>query len=379
MRTCDILIIGGGIAGMSAAAELAGLGRVVLLEREAFAGSHSTGRSAATFLQTYGPPTVRRLVAAGRDFLENPPDGFAEHPLLSPRGMLQVALPGHGADLRARLEADRAFAPELREISPAEALEIVPVLRPERVEAAIYEPTCRDIDVDALLQGYQRRFKAQGGQVETSREVTGLTRRGGTWRVATSAGDVEAPIVVNAAGAWADQIAELAGLAPLGLLAKRRTAFTFEPPEGLATEAWPLTLESEETFYFKPDAGRLLGSPADATPVPPQDVQPEEWDIAVGVDRIVTATTLEIRRLAHTWAGLRTFAPDGVPVAGFDGAGEGFFWLAGQGGYGIKTSPALSRLAAAAIGSGTFPADLAAAGLSAMDLSPARLGQAETA
>ncbi|MEM7223194.1 MAG: FAD-binding oxidoreductase [Pseudomonadota bacterium] len=378
MRTCDILVIGGGIAGMSAAAELADLGKVVLLEREAFPGSHSTGRSAATFLQIYGPPTVRRLVRAGRDFLENPPDGFCDHPILSPRGLLQVALPGHGAQLLSQLEADRAFAPELREISPEEALEIVPILRPERVEAAIYEPTCRDIDVDALLQGYQRRFKALGGSVETSAEVSALARQDGVWRVTMAAGAFEAPVVVNAAGAWADEIAGLAGLTPLGLVPKRRTAFTFDPPEGIATEAWPLTLESEETFYFKPDAGRLLGSPADATPVPPQDVQPEEWDIAVGVDRIVTATTLEIRRLAHTWAGLRTFAQDGVPVAGFDETCEGFFWLAGQGGYGIKTAPALSRLAAAAIGQGGFPEDLGTVGLTAADLAPGRLRSGAT-
>ena len=372
MRTCDILVIGGGIAGMSAAAELARLGSVVLLEREAFPGYHSTGRSAATYLQTYGPPAVRRLVIAGRNFLEDPPDGFAEHPILSPRGLLQVALPGHGAALRAQLAADRAFAPQLEEISAADALDLVPVLRPERVEAAIYEPSCRDIDVDGLLQGYRRRFKAQGGHIETSAEVTGLARRNGAWRAATTAGDFEAPTVVNGAGAWADEIARLAGLSPLGLTPKRRTAFNFDPPSDHATEAWPLTLESEENFYFKPDAGRLMGSPADATPVPPQDIQPEEWDIAVGVDRIVTATTLKIRRLAHSWAGLRTFTPDGVPVAGFDETTEGFFWLAGQGGYGIKTSPALSRLCAAMIGKSAFPEDLAAAGLTPGELAPAR-------
>ena len=231
-----------------------------------------------------------------------------------------------------------------------------------------------DIDVDALQQGFLRGFKAGGGTVLTSAGVQAIERRNGSWRVATAGGEVRAATIVNAAGAWADDIAERAGLAPLGLVAKRRTAITIDPPAGLDPGGWPMTVDADEAFYFKPEAGRVLVSPCDETPSPPCDAQPDEWDVAVAADRIQTATTLTVSHIVHKWAGLRTFLPDNIPAVGPDPAEPRFIWLAGQGGFGIKTAPAMGRLAAAAVLGAEMPPDLTDEGLTGAMFDPSRFG-----
>lgn len=369
-ETCDVLVIGGGIAGASAAFELAGGAQVVLLEQESQPGYHTTGRSAALFTEAYGNAVIRRLTSAGRGFFEHPPEGFAAHPLLTPRGTLFIAREDQ-LDALARAEAEAATT--VRRLSGAEAVEANPALDPGYVAAALYEPTAEDIDVHALHSGFLRGLRQRGGRVVTGARVEALRRAGGAWQAETPAGRFAAAVVVNAAGAWADAVAGLAGVRPVGLVPKRRTAFTFDPPEGMEITGWPATIDIDERFYFKPDAGRILGSPADETPSPPCDAQPEELDVAIGVERIETATRLRVRRLASRWAGLRTFAPDKTPVVGFDATTAGFFWLAGQGGYGIQTSPALARAAAGLILAGDLPAELKARGLERAALAPGRL------
>jgi D-arginine dehydrogenase len=371
-ETVDVIVVGAGIAGAAAAAHLAAGRRVVLLERESQPGYHSTGRSAALFTETYGNRAIRILTGASHAFYESWADGFVEHPILTPRGAMMFAMPGQEeslADTWAELSPDD---PRVRRLDAYEARELVPVLRADQVIGAVHEPDSMDIDVHELHQGYLRRFRQRGGRLVTDAEVTKLARAGSCWNVATRAGDFSAPVVVNAAGAWADVVARLAGLPPVGLVPMRRTVLTIAPPPGIDASRWPMTLDIEEDFYFKPDAGRLLVSPADETPVPPSDVQPDELDIAIAIDRLMRATTIEVQRVERKWAGLRSFVPDKTTVNGFDPLADGFFWLAGQGGYGIQTAEAMARCAASLIGAGVLPADVRAAGLDAATLSPAR-------
>jgi len=366
----DVAVIGGGMAGASAAFELAAMRRVVVLERESACGYHSTGRSAASFTENYGTSVIRRLAAASRAFFEAPPGDSP--PLATPRGMVTIGNAGQLDLLADELRRGRETAPDMAEIAPEEVLHRVPILRPEAVAGAVFEPRSRDIDVNAAHQVFLKGLRARGGAVVTDAEVTALVRRHDTWQIETRAGQFSAPIVVDAAGAWAEMIAALAGARPIGLVPKRRTAFTIDLPPGMAVADWPLINDVGGEFYFKPDAGRLLVSPADATPSPPVDARPEEEDLAIGVARLEAVTTLEVRRLTHKWAGLRSFVADGSPVAGFDEGIPGFFWLAGQGGYGIKTAPALARATASLIEGKGLPADLAERGLREQDLAPAR-------
>jgi D-arginine dehydrogenase len=378
MKILDVVIIGGGIAGASAAYFLARAGqRVVVLEREAQPGYHSTGRSAALFSETYGPPEVRALSAASRDFLEHPPAGFSEHPLVVPRGMLMVACESEREALARFVREVRASGAAVDELSAAQVALKVPSLRPEAVVAGALEPDAMDVDVHALHWGYLREMKRLGGVIVTDCEVCRLEPGGARWRVEDGRGRAyEADVVVNAAGAWADRVAQLAGAAPLGLEPRRRTAVTVDVPSGVEVEHWPMVCSISHDYYFKPDAGRLLLSPADETPVEPQDVQPEDLDVAIAVDRFMTATTIAVRRPVSTWAGLRNFFVDGVPVSGYAAEVPGFYWLAGQGGYGIQTSPAMGRLAASLIIGAGVPDDMQAAGIDAAALAPDRVGLA---
>ena len=372
-ETSDILVIGAGIAGASAAYDLSGNASVTVLEQESQPGYHTTGRSAALFTETYGNLTIRTLTSAGRAFMKAPPEDFGEHPLLTPRGTLLVAREDQLGALDTALAQTPVAAEPVCRIDTAEAVALNPALNPNYVAAAIYEPAAEDIDVHALHNGYLRGLRRRGGRVVTGAEVKALSREGGAWVAQTRAGRFAAPVVVNAAGAWCDVIAGLAGVRPCGLVPKRRTAFTFDAPDGLDISAWPATIDIDEQFYFKPEAGRILGSPADETPSPPCDTQPEELDVALGIDRIEKATILTVRRLINKWAGLRSFVADKTPVVGFEPEADGFFWLAGQGGYGIQTSPALSRVVAALVTTGDLPADIKARGLDKAMLSPARL------
>lgn len=373
MTDCDVLIAGAGIAGASAGWAIAGHARVILLERESAPGYHATGRSAAIYTETYGNRVIRGLTAATGLFLRDPPAGFADRALLSPRGVLLIATD----DQRPLIEREYRMATDLgaavRLLDGGGARQIVPVLRPDSVTAGLHEPGAADMDVHAIHQGFLRGLKAQGGRLVADAEVTALERRRGLWSVRTTAGDFAAPLVVNAAGAWADALAGLAGIDPIGLVPKRRTAFTFDPPDGIDSALWPLCGDVGERFYFKPEAGRFLASPADETPSPPCDAQPEEIDVAVAVERIETATTLRVRRILRKWAGLRSFVADRTPVAGFDPCADGFFWLAGQGGYGIQTSAAMAQCAAALLRGKDLPAPVRDRGVSAADLAPRRM------
>ena len=373
MKTCDFLVVGGGIAGASAAYELAAGGRVILLEREDRPGYHSSGRSAAQFIETYGNASVRALTRASRPFYEAPPEGLADQPLLSPRPLLFIAREDQREALAAHIAEVKPQAAALEELDGPQAEVLVPVLRPGYAAAAVLEPESSDIDVHALHQGYLAAFKRRGGELALKSEVAGLIRENGTWRVEAGAETYRAAVVVNAAGAWGDALAALAGAAPVGLVPKRRTVVTFDPPDGLDPASWPLVADIEEDFYFKPEAGRILASPADETPSPPCDAQPEELDIAIVMDRLETATTLAPRSLAHRWAGLRSFVADKSLVIGMDDRVEGFFWLLGQGGYGFQTAPAAARSAAGLLLENTLPPDIAAEGVTAADLAPARL------
>lgn len=373
----DFLIVGGGIAGASIAYWLARHGRVIVLERESQPGYHSTGRSAALFAESYGTAQVRALTMASRAFFDAPPAGFADQPLLSPRGALIVATHGQDARLNSHWQALATAGSKAQRLSAAAACALLPALRPDQVIGAILDPGAADIDVHALHQGYLRGVRQQGGSVVCDAEVTVADAAAGGWRLLAGGQRYAAPVLVNAAGAWADRLAALAGVAPIGLEPRRRSAFTFTPPEGLDTTRWPLTIGVAEDWYFKPDAGMLLGSPANADPVEPHDVQPEELDIATGIFRIEQLTTLRIRRPAHCWAGLRSFVADGDLVGGFDPLAAGFFWLAAQGGYGIQTSPAMGEGCAALVRGEPLPLRIAAFGLSSEQLGPGRLKTGE--
>ena len=372
----DYIIIGAGIAGASAAYWLAPHGRVILLERESQPGYHATGRSAAMFMESYGTPQVRALTMASRAFFENPPAGFCEQPLLCPRGAMMVAAPGQDALLKAHWDSVRGVSTSARLLDSASACALVPALRPEQVLGAVLESDAADMDVHAIHQGYLRGLRRCNGTLVCNAEVTALKHLGQTWQVLANGVHYEAPVLLNAAGAWADTVATLAGVRGIGLQPRRRSAFTFTAPPDMNTAHWPLTIGIEEDWYIKPDAGMLLGSPANADPVAPQDVQPEEIDIALAIDRIQTMTTLNIRRPQRTWAGLRSFVADGDLVAGFAPDASGFFWVAAQGGYGIQTSAAMGETCAALARGLLLPERIADFGLNSDMLSPARLFKA---
>jgi D-arginine dehydrogenase len=341
----DIIVIGGGIAGASIAAHLSTHAKVRLLEMEPQPGYHSTGRSAAVFATTYGNSIVRALTCASRPFFFTPPAGFCSTALVKPRLVLFRADP-------TQHEALENFGPtafpgdRLEYLTPAQALQYCPILRTDALSGALLYRGPADIEVHELHQGYLRLLKSRGGDFKANTEVLGLERRNGEWCVNTPGEVLRASIVVNAAGAWAGELGKMAGAHDIGLEPRRRTALLIEPPPGLATESWPLLADVGDQFYLKPDAGLLLLSPCDETLTPPCDAQPDEMDVAVAVDRLEQATTLEVRHIRRKWAGLRSFVRDRSPVVGYDPVQPGFFWLAGLGGFGIQTAPALSVLAA---------------------------------
>ena len=343
----DYLVIGGGVAGVSVANELSKVATVVLIEREMAPGYHSTGRSAAVISENYGPLGWRALVTASRAFFENPPPSFAERSLLHRIGAVYLATPEAEAALVASArELDRRNV-EYRLLPAGEAQQLCPVVRTEDYSLALLEPGCADIDSNGLLQGYLRSAKARGLQVLLSTEAVSLERRGGCWHVDARDVRLTADAVVNAAGAWADDVAAKAGIRPKGLQPYRRTAITFDPPAGTDVRTWPMTFDAGETWYFKPEAGRVMASPVDKTETEPCDAAPDEFDVAVAIDRIERATTMTVLRVRSKWAGLRTFAADEQPVIGPDPDEPSFIWLAGQGGNGVMGAPAAAELAAA--------------------------------
>lgn len=373
LHEVDYLVVGAGMAGASAGYELAARGRVVVLERETQPGYHSTGRSAALYTQSYGNATVRALTTGSRDFLQEPPTGFCEQPILTPRGVLYIGRAEQAASLERVADEAGALVVGIQRLDAARARTLVPILRAGALAAGgVLEPNAMDIDIHGLLQGYLRGLVARGGRIVTNTAVTVVERIGGCWQLHTRAGIFAAPVLVNAAGAWCDELAALAGARPVGLVPKRRTVITFDGPKEMEFSHWPMVADADEAFYFKPDADQLLASPADETPSEPGDAQPEELDIAVAVDYMESATALEVRRLNSRWAGLRSFVADNTPVAGYDSELEGLFWLAGQGGYGIQSAPALARTAASLIHGGGIPPDLRDLGVTVAALTPDR-------
>jgi len=369
----DVAVIGGGIAGASVAAHLVPDRSVVVIERESQPGYHATGRSAALFSEIYGSGPVRALSRASRAFLESPPADFAAAPILSPRGALHVGGRNDADLLDLAFETAHRLVSSVERISASAVLRKMPVMRPEAVDGGgVFEPNARDIDTNGLLQGFLRRVRNGGGKILLDAAVAALARDGNGWRILAGGEEIRAGAIVDAAGAWGDSLASLAGANPVGLVPKRRTAFLITPPDGLETRDWPLTIGAHEDLYFKPDAGKLLVSPADETASEPVDAQPDEMDIAIAADRLAQRTTIEVRRIEHKWAGLRTFAPDKTPVVGYDPVIAGFFWLTGQGGYGFQTAPAMARLAAALISGKSIPAEIQDQGITADQLSPAR-------
>ncbi|MBH1963314.1 MAG: FAD-binding oxidoreductase [Comamonadaceae bacterium] len=375
MDSFDIIILGAGMAGASLAWQLAGSGAsVLLIEREAQPGYHSTGRSAALFMESYGPPQVRALTRASRSFYLQPPPGFADVPLIHPRGAMYVAMHGQEAALASLREELIGACPELQSLGACETLERVPVLRAELLSGALYDPNAQDMDVHAIHQGFLRGAKAGGVTLLSGRALTRAQYEQGAWSLQFESGEqLRGTCVVNAAGAWVDEVAVLFGAAPIGIEPRRRSAFTFRAPEGVNATAWPAVISVGEDWYLKPDAGQILGSPANADPVSPHDVQPEELDIAMGIHRIEEATSLSIRRPASTWAGLRSFVPDGEIVIGFDDVCPGFFWLAGQGGYGIQSAAGASLLAASLLQAKALPPQLQMHGVDPSAVSVSRL------
>jgi D-arginine dehydrogenase len=339
----DVVVIGAGIAGSTAAAALAAHRRVVLIEAEEAAGYHSTGRSAALWILNYGPPDVRTLSGLSRAFFEHAPAGFAEVPLMAQRTVVFLAR----ADQQAELAAMLAEGHGLREASADEIRRMVPALRPGYAAAAALEDDAFDMDVATLHQGYLKQLRAHGGTLALRHRAGRIERHGGHWEVATGGNTVfRAPVVVNAAGAWGDEVAAIAGVRPIGLEPRRRTAAIIDPaPHDVSR--WPMLVDVGHHWYARPEARtRLLVSPADETPIHPHDVQPDELDIAIAIDRVQQALDIAVQRVERSWAGLRTFTPDGSLAFGWDADAEGFFWSVGQGGYGIQTSPAAGKLVA---------------------------------
>jgi D-arginine dehydrogenase len=366
--TSDILVIGAGMAGASVAAHLAADRMVILLEMEDRPGYHTTGRSAALYEPNYGPPVIQALSRASKSLFDDPPQGFAEAPILSDRPTLFI-VPHGQADAESRFVS---HAKGVERLKPGAAKALVPVLREEALLGAYIDRSTADIDVDLLHQGYLRLFRNRGGRFFANAEALELSRAGGSWTCRTRTGSFNAAIVVNAAGAWGDVVAARAGVSPLGLVPKRRSAALIPAPGGYDVQLWPATADVGETFYFKPTGGALMISPADATPVEPHDAFAEDKTIAEGIDRLETLTTISVTHLQRTWAGLRTFAPHGSPVVGEDPDAAGFFWLVGQGGYGIQTAPALSLAAAALINGQPIPDWLDSFGVTEALLSPRR-------
>ena len=370
----DFVVIGAGIAGASVAWELSAKTSVLLLERESQPGYHTTGRSAALYMATYGTAAIRALTRASRAFYDAPPAEFGDDPILTPRGVLHVAGPDQLDLLEAAWAELSGRSTDIRRVAQDELLATVPCLRPEAAAAGIAEDDAADIDVHALHQGYLRGFRRRNGTLRTDAGVIALARTDGCWTVTLADGaTVSARNIVNAAGAWADELGALAGARPIGLEPRRRSAFIFSPPEGTDAARWPAVVGIDESYYFKPDAGQLLGSPANADPAPPHDVVAEELDVAMGIHAIEQATTMTIRRPHRTWAGLRSFVADGDFAIGWDGEIEGFFWLAAQGGYGIQSAAGTALLARSLLLGEAMPASLVKEGLELASVGVSRL------
>jgi len=371
----DFIVVGAGIVGASVAYELGRSGHVCVIEQEPQPAMHATGRSAALFAPTYGGRAIRAITRASRSFFDRPPTGFCQTALLKARGCLYIARTDQRASLSRMVEDIRTSGGRVELLEREATLEQLPLLRRGYLAQAALDSDAMDIDVDALHRGFLRGARAAGAVLVVNQPVTRAQRRQGLWSIDCGDDRAEAPVLINAAGAWADQVAVACGARAIGLKPLRRTALLVDPPAAADIKSWPAVIDADEQFYFKPEAGRLLLSPADETPDVAGDAQPDEFDIAVCIDRVEAALDIEVSKVSHRWAGLRTFSSDRAPVIGFDPAVEGLFWCAGQGGYGIQTAPALSRCAAALAKHEPLPADVASEGLTAEEISPHRFAE----
>lgn len=374
--TADFLVIGGGIAGLSAASRLARHGKVTVLEAESAIGYHSSGRSVSFSHYGIGNSAVRGLTAWSRTFFERQPDGFCPTPLCRTVPSLYFATEESLPELEA-LEAEMIrFTDRTRRVDSASMSRLCPALRTGEGAAVtgIVDPTGLKLDSDALLQSLGRAIRASGGEILNGRRIVSIDRRGAGWTIGGETGESwTAPILIDSAGAWADRVAAMAGVAPIGLAPKRRTIIVVDPPAGTDVSAWPFTHSAAGDFYMLPEAGQLLSSPADEVRDDPCDAAPEEYDVALAADRLEHYTTVPVTRIAHRWAGLRSFVADRIPTAGFDPEAPGFFWLVGQGGYGLQTAPAMAAIVEALIAGGPWPEGLAELGVTADVIGPERL------
>jgi len=375
LEQCDFLVIGAGIAGASIGCQLASHGRVIVLEMEDTAGYHASGRSAAFFHAGLGAHPVQVLTEESRRFFEHPPEGFTAHELVTPLPLLTVARAAEESALAKYLEAASVRSEEARYVRGEELRSLVPMARiaEDALWHGVLEPHCSRIDGHALLQGFLGGLRARKGRIVTRALAEQIDHDAGLWQVVTPQGRFAAPVLIDAAGAWGDEVAALAGLEQIGLTPLRRTVVVVELPDGMRWEHGAFVHSLDESFYFVPESGGILLSPQDEAPVDAHDVQPEELDVATAIARFEAVTTIVVKRVRSQWAGLRTFLSDRLPVVGFDERAPGFFWCVGQGGFGLQTAPMLSRAAAALILNQGWPAELQAQGVSASDMAPQRV------
>ncbi len=362
----DIAIIGGGIAGLSCAASAAPRASVAVIEAETTLGYHATGRSAAIHTECYGAELIRRLSLASRTYFVD-----RDEPLGTVLPVLFVAAKDDTAVVDNLYDTYRPLVPTIQKLSPEEVAELVPVIHAETTAGGILEPDALNLDVHGILTSFATTAREHGCKILTDSRVTQITRSGSVWRMRVGDHTITANTIVDAAGPWGDVVATMAGVTPLGLTPFKRSAFTFDP--GVPAGDWPFVVDAAEQWYMKPEGPHLLGSAASEIPQEPCDARPDEIDVALGIERINESTTLAIRSIKNQWAGLRTFTPDRIPAAGYDNAEDGFFWLVGQGGYGIHTSPALGATAAGLLVDGAVPESIARYGITAEMLDPGRL------
>lgn len=375
MKTADFLIIGGGIAGLSAAARLAHHGKVIVLEGEASLGYHSSGRSATFYHFGLGNGPVRALTACSRAFFETPPDDFASAPLCRPTPALFIAREDMVEALATMEAGMKVYTDTTSRVTLAEVEALCPIIKtgPGAVVEAVVDTGGRRLDADGLMQGYAKALKLAGGEVYIGQRIASVKREASNWTVTSEKGEqFAAPILINAAGAWADEFAAMAGVNPIGLQPKRRTIIQFDPPAGMNISDWPFVKAAVDEFYMIPESGRIMASPVDEVDSDPVDAAPEEYDLALAAWRVEEYTHLTVPRIAHRWAGLRSFVADRVLVAGFEAEAQGFFWLAGQGGYGLQTAPAMAACVESLLCGTAWSEELTAMGVTADTLSPGR-------
>lgn len=370
----DFLVVGAGMAGAAAAYGLSRLGSVAILDMEDHAGYHTTGRSAAVYLPSYGPSAVQALTRASFDFLNTPPaDLGLEHALLEARDVIYIAPPQRVDELHAFMIDMQNKGVPIESIAPEAACAQIPVLRASFFQAAARERGVYDIDVAGLHRGMLRAARARGSHIHLGAAVSQITKEPGGWTVIANGETFRTRNLINASGAWATPVAEMAGASPISLDPLRRTMISVDVGKQPFSADWPMVEVIGESLYFKPESGKILASCGDETPWPPSDVQPDDMDVAITADLLEQATCYDVQRVSSQWAGLRVFARDRLPVIGADPHVDNFYWMAGLGGYGIQIAPAISELLVEQVANKRTPKQLITCGLQPDDLAPGRL------